>query len=73
MLVMMINDSALSVYRDGDIAYEEPGMAIVTNDEICFGKSALKKARLDPTHTHSQYWQQLSTEPVVPGLSLIHI
>jgi len=43
MLVMMINDSALSVYRDGDIAYEEPGMAIVTNDEICFGKSALKK------------------------------
>ena len=34
MLVMMINDSALSVYRDGDIAYEEPGMAIVTNDEI---------------------------------------
>ena len=45
MLVMMINDSALCVYRDGDIAYEEPGMAIVTNDEICFGKSALKKAR----------------------------
>ena len=67
MLVMMINDSALSVYRDGDIAYEEPGMAIVTNDEICFGKSALKKARLDPTHTHSQYWQQLCKQPVVPG------
>lgn len=42
-------------------------MAIVTNNEICFGKSALKKARLDPTHAHTQYWQQLSTEPVVPG------
>lgn len=66
MVVININDLAITVSRNGETEYAEPGIAIVTDKETLFGRHALNKSRLDPTHTHTRYWQQLSNEPILP-------
>lgn len=66
MLTLDINDIEITLAQEAEIRFREPGIAIVNDAETTFGETALKRSRLDPRHTHNQFWQRLNADPVTP-------
>ena len=61
------NDAEITLTRDGQTLYREPGVAFVDRREIAFGRAALARSRLHPRQTHNEFWQRLNADPVTPA------
>ena len=67
MLILAIDDVEITLSRDGETLYGEPGVAYVDQDGAVFGHEALKQSRLHPRQSHNQFWQRLNADPVAPA------
>ena len=66
MLVLDINDTEVTLTRDGEVLYAEPGVAFAGQDGTAFGNEALAQSRLHPRQSHNEFWQRLNADPVTP-------
>ena len=66
MLVLDINDVEVTLARDGDELYRQPGVANVAPKATVFGHDALRLSRLHPQQSHNEFWQRLNADPVTP-------
>ena len=62
--VLEINDCALSLYRNGQLEYQAPAIALLQPDEILFGELALRQARIHPRQANQQYLARLNADPL---------
>ena len=67
MHALELNDAELTLSRDGEVLWREPGVASLAGAEPLFGDAALAASRLHPRHTHSQHFNRLNADPVTPG------
>ena len=73
MIVIEVADAAITLWRDGEVVYREPGVALVDGREVLFGHRALAQSRLRPRQTHNEFWQRLNMDPVTPaGRAVAH-
>lgn len=66
MLILEANDIEITLTRDGETLYFEPGVAYVDKNGATFGHQALTRSRLHPRQSHNQFWQRLNADPVAP-------
>ena len=64
MLALELNDCDLLSQADGQALYHSPAFALLNSNPIQFGESARAGNWQHPQHSNSQYWRQLSTEPL---------
>ena len=72
MWILELNDAEITLSRDGNVAYQEPGIASLTGRTPAFGNDALATARLDPRRSENQYFARMNGEPVhatAPGVA----
>ena len=67
MLLLDINDTEITLNRDGEVLYTEPGIALVERGGAQFGGEASSQSRLHPRQTHNEFWQRLNADPVSPA------
>ena len=67
MLLLDINDTEVTLNRDGEVLYAEPGIALVERGRTQFGNEASAQSRLHPRQTHNEFWQRLNADPVTPA------
>lgn len=67
MWILDTVDSNVRLSNDGEIAYSEPGIALVEPKQLTFGEKALTKIKLQPDQEQSQFWQRLDQSPVHPS------
>jgi len=60
-----INDSSIDVSIDGQPVLQSPGYAVIDGQRLLLGAQAMQQARLLPQWTHTRFWQQLDTQPLV--------
>lgn len=66
MLVLEASDLELTLSRDGQVLYAEPGAALAMPKRVAFGREALAQARLQPRQFHSEFWHKLNGDAVAP-------
>ena len=66
--VLELNDAELTLSRDGQVLYREPGIASLAGRAPVFGNAALATARLDPRRSENQYFARMNAEPVTAGV-----
>lgn len=69
--ILIVNDAELTIADESSILAQSPGYATVCDGELLLGEAAYSKARLNPTQTHSSFWQQLSPEALPAGSSTV--
>jgi len=62
-----LNDTEISLAQGLDVVYRQPGVAVVLDDRVSFGDAALEQTRLHPRQAQTQYWHQLSADPIAVG------
>ena len=67
MLLLDINDIEITLTRDGDVLYAQPGVAMVERNRTLVGYEAMAQSRLHPRQTHNEFWQRLNADPVTPA------
>jgi hypothetical protein len=66
--ILELNDADLTLYRDNEVLYRSPGIAVVLGKQIHFGEDALRLSRIHPRQTNLQYFTRLNADPLaVPG------
>lgn len=63
-----LNDSAVTLARDGALIARSPGFALLDGDTLTVGEDALRQARLKPRMVSNRFWERLSNESVAPAL-----
>lgn len=63
--IIELNDRNVRLRNPSDILVQSPGFANVVEKQAVFGEDARKVARLHPRQTYSQFWSQLSLDPLV--------
>ena len=63
--IIELNDRNICLRNEGEILIQSPGFANIADKNPVFGEDARKTARLHPRHTFSQFWSQLSLDPLV--------
>jgi len=63
-LALELNDAGLILARDGQLVVEERGCAMLDGPRPETGSAALARARLQPLHAETRYWQDLGTAPL---------
>ena len=66
MLVLEASDLELTLSRDGQVLYAEPGAALAMPKRVLFGREALAQARLHPRQFHNEFWHKLNGDAVAP-------
>ncbi len=66
MLVLDINDAEITLRRNGEELYRQPGVANVAPKATVLGTEALACSRLHPQQSHNEFWQRLNADPVTP-------
>ena len=66
MLVLDINDAEITLTRNGEELYRQPGVAHVGPKTTVLGREAHARSRLHPQQTHNEFWQRLNADPVTP-------
>ncbi|MDE0192698.1 MAG: hypothetical protein OXQ90_15205 [Gammaproteobacteria bacterium] len=66
MLVLDINDAEITLRRNGEVLYREPGVANVAPKTTLLGAEARARSRLHPQQSHNEFWQRLNADPVMP-------
>ena len=64
MWTLELNDTEISLAQGRDVVYRQPGVAAVLDDRVSFGDAALEQTRLHPRQAQTQYWHQLSADPI---------
>ena len=59
-----LNDAGVAIAKDGALLQESPGYALVDGDRVLVGTEAQRKARLQPRHVHSEFWERLGSDPL---------
>ena len=59
-----LNDRNVRLRNQDEILLESPGFANIADKQPVFGEEARKIARLHPRQTFSQFWSQLSLDPL---------
>ena len=59
-----LNDAGVAIAKDGALLRESPGYALVDGDRVLVGTEAQRKARLQPRHVHSEFWERLGSDPL---------
>jgi hypothetical protein len=59
-----LNDRNVRLRNQDEILLESPGFANIVEKQPVFGEEARKVARLHPRQTFSQFWSQLSLDPL---------
>ncbi|MCS5571201.1 MAG: hypothetical protein NZ768_12845 [Pseudomonadales bacterium] len=67
MWTLELNDTEISLAQGLDVVYRQPGVAVVLDDRVSFGDAALEQTRLHPRQAQTQYWYQLSADPIAVG------
>ena len=67
MLLLDINDTEITLTRDGELLYAQPGIALVERGRTQFGSEASAQSRLHPRQAHNEFWQRLNADPVTPA------
>ena len=67
MWTLELNDTEISLAQGLDVVYRQPGVAVVLDDRVSFGDAALEQTRLHPRQAQTQYWHQLSADPIAVG------
>ena len=67
MHVLELNDAELTLSREGEVLWREPGAVSLAQAEPLFGDAALAASRLHPRHTHSQHFGRMNADPVTPS------
>ncbi|MCZ6710278.1 MAG: hypothetical protein O7B25_07945, partial [Gammaproteobacteria bacterium] len=62
--VLEVNDSGLALYREEELEYHAPAVAVVRQDKILFGEPALRLSRIHPRETNQQYFSRLNADPL---------
>lgn len=60
--IIELNDSEIRVAKGTEIILRSPGIAVVNNDDLQVGESALKMAYLNPRETYNRYWNKLNQD-----------
>jgi len=63
--IIELNDRNVRLLNQDDILVQSPGFANVAEKQPVFGEDARKVARLHPRQTYTQFWSQLSLDPLV--------
>lgn len=66
MLVLDINDAEITLTRNGEELYRQPGVADVAAKSTMLGREARARSRLHPQQSHNEFWQRLNADPVTP-------
>ena len=66
MLVLDINDAEITLRRNGEELYRQPGVADVAPKTTLLGREARARSRLHPQQSHNEFWQRLNADPVTP-------
>jgi len=64
LLAADINDAGITVLSEDAVLYREPGFALLEDDGLTTGNSALASARIKPRRIHDNYWSNLVTDPL---------
>lgn len=64
MLLLDLSDVSLSLRNADGVLYDQPGVALVQNNELLFGTQALAGSRLHPLDSNDSYLEKLSAEPL---------
>ena len=64
-LAIHINDAGITLLSGEQIAYREPGFALLGDAEIQTGHAAFGQSRINPRNINNSFWSELSTDPLV--------
>lgn len=64
MHIIELNDRNVRLRSQDDILVTSPGFANIAEKKPFFGDGARKVARLHPRQTYTQFWSQLSLDPL---------
>ncbi len=67
--IIELNDRNVVLRNQDDVLIQSPGFANTADKDPLFGEEARKIARLHPRHTFTQFWSQLSLDPLVNSSS----
>lgn len=67
IVALDLNDAGIVSAGAEGAALIEPAFAALSGDGLLFGDAAFRESRLRPRDTRNDYWQNLSTEPIVPA------
>jgi len=68
--IIELNDRNICLRNENEILLRSPGFANIADKTPVFGEEARKTARLHPRQTFSQFWSQLSLDPLVNSNNL---
>ena len=66
MWILELDDTEIRLSKDGEVVYQEPGIAWAEVKELKFGEAALSVAKLYPARVHTQYWNLMDQSHVEP-------
>lgn len=66
MWMLDLADAGIKLSDDGEVVYDEPGLALVDPKSLVFGSEALAQIKLHPDREQSQYWQRMDQSAVHP-------
>ncbi|MFK8016677.1 MAG: hypothetical protein AB8G17_14685, partial [Gammaproteobacteria bacterium] len=61
-VLLELNDSGLSLARDGQVVVSEPGYALLDGREIVVGDAAAAQSRITPQLVSHRYWDTLDQD-----------
>lgn len=62
--ILDLDDWALSLFADGTLLYSEPAVALETDGQLTFGKTAASFARIHPRRINQAFLTRLSADPL---------
>jgi hypothetical protein len=62
-LAIHINDASITLLNGEQIAYREPGFALLGDAELRTGSAAFEQSRINPRGINHRYWSNLDTQP----------
>ena len=63
--IIELNDRSICLRSQEGVLVQSPGFANIADKTPIFGEEARNTARLHPRHTFSQFWSQLSLDPLI--------
>lgn len=63
-LSLHLNDAGITLLDGDQIAYREPGFAMLGNASVRTGNEAFGQSKINPREIHHRYWGELDTTPL---------
>lgn len=62
-LAIHINDAGITLLNGEQIAYREPGFALMDDAQLITGNAAFGQSKINPRRIHHRFWADLNTNP----------